>query len=419
MSKKLLKIRMLVFILSHNLFSLILFKMSLGTFFYTIRKQFIISSLFKDAKYAKVGRKYFVNPFAPYFPGKYFRRMLENNSVRQYPLKPNYAQISITNVCPCECYHCHVKNTQDRSADLSKEKILEAIDDIIDAEFLVLFFVGGEPMSRFNDLVDFIKIAKRKMDTRIFTSGVGVTTERLKILKEAGLEGICVSIDHYEEEIHNAQRKNNQAFKSACFTITEAAKMDFYVSAVCCTTSEMARSGEYKKVVDLAESLCAHSIQINEIRPVGRATENGNSSIFLSKSDKQILIDYYKEQNRSNRKIAIVMPWYNEEPDKFGCMATSGQNVYINSKGDVQPCVLLNAGLGNINNNRFKEIWDKFRPLCEHPVRECIVHTLSDKINHSKTHLLPPEETLELWPEFSKMEPIDLFKKIEVKKRGQ
>jgi hypothetical protein len=47
------------------------------------------------------------------------------------------------------------------------------------------------------------------------------------------------------------------------------------------------------------------------------------------------------------------------------------------------------------------------------------VHTLSDKINNSKTHLLPPEETLELWPEFSKMEPIDLFKKIDVKKRGQ
>ena len=111
------------------------------------------------------------------------------------------------------------------------------------------------------------------------------------------------------------------------------------------------------------------------------------------------------------------MPWYNEEPEKFGCMATSGQNVYINSKGDVQPCVLVNASLGNINNKGFKEIWDKFTPLCEHPVRECIVHTLSDKINSSKTHLLPPEETLELWPEFSKMEPIDLFKKIEVKKR--
>jgi MoaA/NifB/PqqE/SkfB family radical SAM enzyme len=415
MNTKLLKIRILLYILGHNILSLASLKMSPGTFFYTIRKQFLLSSLFKDAKYAKVGKKYFVNPFAPYFPGKYFSKMLDNNSVRQYPLKPNYAQISITNVCPCECYHCHVENTQDRSLDLPKEKVFEAIDDIIDAEFPVMFFVGGEPMSRFNDLVEFVKSAKRKMDTRIFTSGVGVTTEKLKILKEAGLEGICVSLDHYEEQIHNDQRKNNQAFKSAVFTINEAARLGFYVSAVCCTTGRMARSGEYKKVVDLAESLGAHSIQINEIRPVGRANGNGNSELFLTGKDKELLIDYYKTQNNSKRKIAIVMPWYNEEPEIFGCMATSGQNVYINSKGHVQPCVLLNASIGNIYENSFKEVWSKFIPLCEHPVRECIVHTLSDKINNSKSHLLPPDETIALWPEFSKMEPSDLFKKIKMK----
>lgn len=418
MSKIQLKIRILVYILIHNIIRLISFQMSLGTFLYTIRKQFILSSLFKDAKYVRVGKKYFVNPFAPYFPGKYFSKMLDNNTVRKYPLKPNYAQISITNVCPCECYHCHVKNTQDRGLDLPREKVLEVIDDIIEADFPVLFFVGGEPMSRFDDLVDFIKSARRKMDTRIFTSGVGVTKERLEVLKEAGLEGICVSLDHHEEEIHNTQRRNNQAFKSACFTISEAAKMDLYVSAVCCTTGEMARSGEYKKVVDLAESLGAHSIQLNEIRPVGRANENGKSNLFLSGKDKELLINYYKVQNHSNRKIAIVMPWYNEEPEIFGCMATSGQNVYINSEGHVTPCVLLNASIGNVYENSFKEIWNKFTPLCEHPVRECIVHTLSNKINTSKSHLLAPDETLELWPEFSKMEPSDLYKKIKVDKNS-
>jgi MoaA/NifB/PqqE/SkfB family radical SAM enzyme len=419
MNKHILKARILMFILWHNGCSLLSLRISIGTFIYTIRKQFIISSLFKDSKYAKVGKKYFVNPFAPYFPGRYFRKMLDNNSVRQYPLKPNYAQISITNVCPCDCYHCHVMNTQDQGADLTKEKVLEAIADIIKAEFLVLFFVGGEPMSRFDDLVEFVRSAHKNLDTRIFTSGVGATTDRLRFLKEAGLEGICVSLDHYDEKIHNAQRRHNQAFSSACFTITEASKMGFYVSAVCCTTGKMARTGEYQKVVDLAESLGAHSIQINEIRPVGKANKNGNSDIFLSKNDKQLLIEYYKAQNQSNRKIAIVMPWYNEEPEKFGCMATSGQNVYINSTGDVQPCVLLNASLGNINDKPFIEIWSKFDIMCEHPVRECIVHSMSEQINRSGNHLLSPDETYAGWPEFAKMEPIDLYKKIPIKKRRE
>ncbi len=411
MEKKLLKLRMLFFMLRHNIYSLITLKMSYKRFLYAIKKQVILSSFFKDEKYIKVNHKYFLNPFAPYFPGKYFKKMLDNNSVNKYPLKPNYAQISITNICPCDCFHCHVENTQDRSADLPKEIILEAIEDIIDAEFPVIFFVGGEPMSRFEDLVQFVKCAKKGMDTRIFTSGVGVNIKRLRILKEAGLEGICVSLDHYEELIHNSQRKNNMAYKSACFTITEASKMGFYVSAVCCTTGEMVKTGEFKKVVNLAESLGAHSIQLNEIRPVGRANKHKDTDIFLTQKDKELLISYYKQQNKSKREIAIVMPWYNEDPTKFGCMATSGQNTYINSEGIVQPCVLLNAGLGNIKEARFKEIWSRFTLLCKHPVRECIVYTLNDKISSSKTKYLPAEETLDLWPTFHKMEPSDLFKK--------
>jgi MoaA/NifB/PqqE/SkfB family radical SAM enzyme len=408
---------MILFVLGHNLTLLLRFKMSPGRFAYTIRKQMILSSLLKDAKQVRVGKKYFVNPFIPYFPGKFFRKVLNNNSVRQYPLKPNYAQISITNVCPCECYHCHVQNTQDRSADLPREKVMEAIDQISEADFPVIFFVGGEPMSRFSDLVEFVRRSARTMDTRIFTSGVGVTLERLMILKEAGLEGICVSLDHFDEKIHNAQRRNIQAYKGACFTIAEASRIGFYVSAVCCTTGKMARSGEYEKVVDLAESLGAHSIQINEIRPVGRAIEQGDSDIFLSPEDKEILISYYKQQNRSRRKIAIVMPWYNEDPSLFGCMATSGQNVYINSDGHVQPCVLLNAGIGNIREESFADIWNRFIPLCEHPVRECIVHTLSERINSTEGHLLSAADTLELWPAFTEMEPADLYKKIRVEKR--
>ncbi len=417
MADLLLRLRIMFYGLKHDLVLLISRSITIREFFHGIRKQLKLSSVFRDARYAKVGKRYYTDPFAPYFPGKYFKKMLENNTEMHFPLKPNYAQISVTNICPCECFHCHVQNTQDRSRDLPREMILRTIEEMIVADFPLLFFVGGEPMSRFDDLGDFIKAASRGMDTRIFTSGMGVTADRLKILKKAGLGGICVSLDHYQEEVHNAQRKNNSAFKQACYSISEASRQGIYVSAVCCTTGELARSGEFKKVVDLAESLGAHSVQLNEIRPVGRANSKGNRHLFLDNETRNILIDYYKAENSGKRKISIVLPWYNEYPDKLGCMATSGQNVYVDSVGNVQPCVLLNASLGNLHDHSFKEIWDKFTPLCSHPVRECIVHTLRDTINNSTVKPLPPEETLDLWPAFSKLEPADMYKKIKVKNK--
>ncbi len=150
-----------------------------------------------------------------------------------------------------------------------------------------------------------------------------------------------MSLDHHDEHIHNLQRCNKTAYTAACNATRESSSLGMYTSVVCCTTSTMAKSGDVFKTVDFAESLGAHSIQINEIRPVGGAGEGGDDTIFLTGENKRVLTDYYRAQNRSKRKIAIVMPSYNEEPDRFGCMATSGQNVNADAGGNVQPCVLL------------------------------------------------------------------------------
>lgn len=415
MKRRIFKIWLLAYIVLYNLIKLLSFKMSLSRFIYTLKRQVIVSSLFRDSKYSKVGGKYFLDPFAPSFPGRFFRKMLDNNSMDRYPLKPNHAQISITNLCPCHCFHCHVINTQDASKDLPRERIFEAIDDIVTSDFHVIFFVGGEPFSRFDDLLEFVRYARKNLDTRIFTSGIGATGSRLRLLKEAGLQGICVSLDHFDERIHNQQRNNNAAFESACFAIRESARLGIYTSAVCCTTSWMVESGDVFRVVDFAESLGAHSVQLNEIRPAGRAGGIKDRKVFLTQRDKEILIDYYRSQNRGKRRTAVVMPWYNEEPDRFGCMATSGQNAYIDALGNVQPCVLLKVSIGNILEERFSAIWNEFIRHCRHPVRECLVQTLHQAIDESCITPLPKTRTLELWQEVTQIEPTDIFKRTRMK----
>lgn len=411
-----LRLKLLATIVKRNLWLLFTFQMSFSRFFYSLRKQIILSSLFRDAKYKVIGHKIFIDPFAPYFPSPFFTKVMDNNSLDTFPLKPIHGQVAITDVCPCQCTHCHVVNTQRHV--LSKDVVFSIIEDMARLDFPLVIFVGGEPLTRYDDLKEFISAAKDKMDTRIFTSGVGATPERLKELKKAGLQGICVSLDHYKEDVHNERRGYKNAFRYACQTIRDASGMGFYVSVVCCTTRSMIYSGDTFRMVDFAESLGAHSIQINEIRPVGRALASQDRDFFLTREDKEVLIAYYKEQNRSERSIAVVMPWYNEESDRFGCTATSGQHAYVDAEGNVQPCVLLKASLGNVHKTGFYDIWKEFSGHCKHPVRECIVYPFNRIVENATTVPISREEVMKVWPSMTEIESTDIFKRIKVRSRG-
>jgi len=380
-----------------------------------LRKQLLMSSILRDAKYVESRGRVFVDPFVPYVPSPYFKKVMENNSVTTLPLKPNYAEIAITNKCPCECFHCHVKNTDE--PDLPRSTLLEAIDDIAEEDFPLVIFVGGEPMSRFDTLLQLVKRANEHMDARMFTSGVGASRARFEQLRAAGLSGVNVSLDHSTREKHNELRKHPQAFAHACSAVRSAREVGLYVSVVCCVTRESLASGDVFRVVDLAEQLGAHSIQLNEIRPAGRALDANDPSLFLTESDKEVLIDYYRRQNASARPIAIVLPWHNEAPHRFGCTATSGQKVYIDAKGNVTPCVLLKASIGNIAEKRFKAIWSAFLPHCSHPVRECIIEALNETLVESPTVPLPRAATLDYWSGVANTEPTDAFKRFNVTHR--
>jgi MoaA/NifB/PqqE/SkfB family radical SAM enzyme len=408
-----LKLFLFLHIWKNNLYNLWRGRISPAGFWYLFQKQLVVMAVFRNAKYSRLGKRIFIDPFAPYFPSPFFLQVIDNNGVDTYPLKPNYAQISITNTCPCRCIHCHVQNTEE--PDVPRETFVNLIREIANQDFPLLFFVGGEPFSRFENLVEYVREANKYMDTRVFTSGIGVTRARLQHLKKAGLKGLCVSLDGHEAALHNARRQHPEAFAAACFTIREAQKLGFYVSAVCCLTRSMIQSGDFSRVVDLAESLGAHSIQLNEIRPVGAAFQANDPDLFLTPDDKNILIEFYTRMNQGPRPMAISMPWYLEEPYNLGCTATSAQKVYVDARGNVQPCELLKISLGNITREPFSKIWQRFRKTCRFPVKDCIVWHYNSLIAKATNLPLDPEVTQRTWPAVYEIEQAECGKKIPVK----
>jgi uncharacterized radical SAM superfamily Fe-S cluster-containing enzyme len=110
---------------------------------------------------------------------------------------------SITARCPLKCDHCYEWDLLSSSEYLSLVQLLQILRNFQKSGVYSIQFSGGEPLSRFDDLVELIKYAKSASDTWILTSGLELTTEKALGLKKAGLTGVVISLDHWDAAIHN------------------------------------------------------------------------------------------------------------------------------------------------------------------------------------------------------------------------
>ena len=70
-----------------------------------------------------------------------------------------------------------------------------------------------------------------------------------------------------------------------------------------------------------------------------------------------------------------------EGPEQMGCMMGGLSHFYIDSSGNVNPCVFLPVSFGNIMESEFEEIYNKMRMSIPHPLhKECPSVLLSDKL---------------------------------------
>jgi pyrroloquinoline quinone biosynthesis protein E len=101
----------------------------------------------------------------------------------------------LTHRCPLHCLYC--SNPVDlvaRGRELPTSTWLDVLDQAADLGVLQVHFSGGEPLLR-RDLTDLVeRAAHRELYTNLITSGVGLTEERARALRDAGLGGVQLSL---------------------------------------------------------------------------------------------------------------------------------------------------------------------------------------------------------------------------------
>lgn len=117
--------------------------------------------------------------------------------------KPMWLVLELTYRCPLKCVWCSNPLDFDQYAnkELSTEEWKRVLREGRELGALQLGFSGGEPMLR-DDIEELVEEAERLgYYTNLITSGVGLTPERLRALKKAGLKQIQLSIQSAERAL--------------------------------------------------------------------------------------------------------------------------------------------------------------------------------------------------------------------------
>ena len=112
------------------------------------------------------------------------------------------AYLHLTQRCNLHCVGCYSLDCQrNHLADLSLDKVKDALDQLSRNGCKLVVLSGGEPFLR-DDLGDIVRYAREETGIggiQIITNGTMVTQEALKKVKPY-VSGIAVSIDGYSEE---------------------------------------------------------------------------------------------------------------------------------------------------------------------------------------------------------------------------
>jgi MoaA/NifB/PqqE/SkfB family radical SAM enzyme len=298
----------------------------------TIERQF--------TKLVKQGNRLFFNNNIAGWPKRgYFDKLLELSQTKPHPSllqSLGMVQIALTKKCPLNCEHCFEGKILNQPETTSLEDHLAIVKKLQQYKVPMIQFGGGEPMNRFNDLITILESASSVSDFWIYSSGYGLTKDKALRLKEAGLTGVVISIDHYNREKHNAFRRNERSFDQAVSAISFAHNAGLMTSLSICVTKAFCTEKDLQLYLEWAHQLKVPIVQIMEPRASGNYE---GMDVQLNAQELKILDEFYISRNTEKKYAHLPLLQHTGFQQRTkGCAGSGNRYIYIDTDGFVQAC---------------------------------------------------------------------------------
>jgi MoaA/NifB/PqqE/SkfB family radical SAM enzyme len=310
-----------------------------------------------------------INSFMPPFPSRAFGTLVNGlHALREGRAIPISVYIAVTNRCRYRCWHCS-RDHRD-GAELGTEAMVRLVADLQDMGLSIIGFTGGEPLLR-DDIEEIIASVDERSSSVLFTSGDGLTAERALRLKDAGLFGVAVSLDHYSPEVHDRRRGVEGAFGSAVTAIRNCRERGFYTMIQLVATRDLIEGDAIDRYLELAGSLGVHEIRLLEPMPTGKLLD-GDPACCISCEQRETLRWLHTRTNRSQSLTKVCAFAHVEHEERYGCGA-GFQHFYIDGSGNVCPCDFVPVSFGNVRDERVSSIFATMSTELGKPRRRCFL----------------------------------------------
>lgn len=293
------------------------------------------------------------------FPSKNFIRPVEIQALKALNEPPSQlealavVQIALTKKCPLNCEHCFESEALNKKETLTIEDHKRILDKLHDAGVPMIHFAGGEPMTNVDDLITLLNYGDDNVDFSIFTSGFKMTEENAFRLKNAGLSGVYLSIDHHLPEKHNAFRRNDKVFQWAIDAAANVRKADMILTFTLCVTKAMCNRDDLLAYMRFAAQHDASFVMLLEPRAVGNYA---GMEVELGPTEIAVLDAFFMEVNTQQEfgnLPLLVYPAFQYR--SLGCAGAASMMIYVDTDGYIQACPYCRNKSTHILGSEYQE----------------------------------------------------------------
>lgn len=264
----------------------------------------------------------------------------------------------ITNRCNLHCMHCYNGSGEEpRYKDLSDEDMMVIGKHIVEAGIPIVCFCGGEPLLRYPLIVRLANLlSENGILVNMVTNGLLLTKDRIKELKNNGINGIQISLDSYSAEVHDKFRGRTGAYQKAMNAIE-----NILLSGIVPEVTFIPTKVNYMDVggvIDILYKMGIKKLNSMPFIPIGRGYDNKKK--LKMNSREQWEFDWI-----IHRKRREYMDFEFNNGDPLEHIYLFSQNPYaktityeIRCNGDIVVSPYLPFLYGNAVKYSLNELWD-------------------------------------------------------------